>query len=72
MSYDFSDAADFLENEVCKTPEQFYKEVCIALNDLGRMERAKSKETRDECLWNIYHTMLTCADFFERITVEED
>lgn len=72
MSYDFSDAADFLENEVCKTPEQFYKEVCIALNDLGRMERAKSSETRDECFWNIYHTLLTCADFFEKVTVGDD
>lgn len=71
MNYDFSDSSDFLENEVCTTPEQFYKEVCIALNDLGRMERAKSCETREECYWNIYHTLLTCADFFGRISVGE-
>ena len=62
MRYDFRDAADFLNYEV---------PLCELRDDLTaalRMMTHKrlSKEKKDE----VWHILLTCADFIERITTK--
>lgn len=55
MTYDFTDASDFLCYEVQTTPEELYEEICRAMRKLS--PRGVT-----------YHTLLTLADFFERVT----
>ena len=63
MSYDLTAAADFLQYEAGIPPRELYDEVC--------MERAKSRETRDECFWNVFHTLHLFADLAEHLIPEE-
>ena len=71
MSYDLTAAADFLQYEAGIPPRELYNEVCGAIRDLSRMERAKSRETRYECFWNVFHTLHLFADLAEHLIPEE-
>lgn len=60
--YDFKEAAAFLNHSVPLS--DLYDEVCEALRLLSC--KRLTKEKRDE----IWHTLLTCADFIETIEVK--
>lgn len=55
MSYDFTAASDFLTDEAGITPEELYGEI------------VENKRNR-KAAHSIWDTLLTCADFIERIT----
>lgn len=63
MSYDFTAAADFLE-EIESTPEQLYEEIVSAMSTVSALENKRNRKAA--C--SIWDTLLTCADFIERIT----
>lgn len=52
--YDFENAIDFLENEAGLTPQDLRYEIEDAMSDL-------------EPKTSLWHTLLTAADFLERI-----
>ena len=60
--YNFKDAADFL-NE-CVPLSDLYEDVCEAMHNISAQRL--SKERKDE----IWHTLLTVADFLETIEVK--
>ena len=63
MSYDFTEASDFL-NEIETSPEELYAEIVGAMATVSALE---TKRNRKAAL-SIWDTLLTCADFIERIT----
>lgn len=66
-SYDFTEANDFLRDEVQSSPEQLYDEIVAAMHDVASIENRRN-HNRVNSVWN---TLLTCADFFERINRKE-
>lgn len=66
MSYDFTGASDFL-NEIETSPEELYAEIVDAMATVSALE---TKRNRKAAL-SIWDTLLTCADFIERITPKE-
>lgn len=66
MSYDFTEASDFL-NEIETSPEELYAEIVDAMATVSALE---TKRNRKAAL-SIWDTLLTCADFIERITPKE-
>ena len=60
--YDITDAADFLENELCATPEQLRDEIVEAMHLVTLIENKRNTRYVDA----VWHTLLTCADFMER------
>lgn len=62
--YDFREAAHFF-NE-CVPLLDLYEDVCEAMHLLSTPNRYLTKERKDE----IWHTLLTCADFLDTITVK--
>lgn len=68
MSYDFTAASDFLQNEIEATPEQLLEEIRGAMCMVQDIEydHGESEASQD-----IFSVLLTCADFIERITPKE-
>lgn len=64
MSYDFTAASDFLQHEAELTPEQLLEEVRGAMCKVQDIEYDNGES---EVSQDIYCTLLTCADFIERI-----
>ena len=63
MSYDFTEASDFL-NEIETSPEELYAEIVDAMATVSTLETKRNRKAAHS-IWN---TLLTCADFIERIT----
>lgn len=68
MSYDFTAASDFLQNEIEATPEQLYEEIVSAMATVAKLENKRNRKAAHS-IWN---TLLTCADFIERITPKKE
>lgn len=66
MSYDFTGASDFL-NEIETSPEELYAEIVDAMATVSALETKRNRKLAD----SVWHTLLTCADFIERITPKE-
>lgn len=64
MSYDFTAASDFLQNEIEATPEELYEEIVDAMATVSALENKRNRKAAH----SIWDTLLTCADFIERIT----
>lgn len=64
MSYDFSAASDFLQYEANTTPEELYEEIADAMATVSALENKRNRKAAH----SIWDTLLTCADFIERIT----
>lgn len=64
MSYDFTAAVVFLENEVATTPEQLREEIWAAWCDISDIENKRNSKI----VAAVKETLLTCADFIECIT----
>ena len=58
-SYDFAAASDITE---------LSKKIARAINDIVSFECRKSVPIKEEAQWRIYHALVDCADFIERIT----
>lgn len=67
MSYDFTEASDFLQNEACITPEELYEEIVGAMATVSRLENKRNRKAAH----SIWDTLLTCADFIKCITPKE-
>lgn len=67
-AYDFTAASDFLQYEAGVTPEDLYCEIVEAMAVVSKLE---SKRNRKAAL-SVWGTLLTCADFIERITPKEE
>lgn len=67
MSYDFTAASDFLRNEAQTTPEELYEEIVGAMATVSALENKRNRRAAH----SIWDTLLTCADFIERITPKE-
>lgn len=67
MSYDFTAASDFLRNEAQTTPEELYEEIVGAMATVSALENKRNRKAAH----SIWDTLLTCADFIERITPKE-
>lgn len=67
MSYDFTEASDFL-NEIEATPEELYGEIVDAMATVSALENKRNRKAAH----SIWDTLLTCADFIERITPKEE
>lgn len=65
--YDFTEASDFLELEAGITPDELYAEIQDAMSEIGSI-RTKRNWKKVSTIW---HTLLVCADFLERITDKE-
>lgn len=63
MSYDFTEASDFL-NEIETSPEELYAEIVDAMATVSALETKRNRKAAN----SIWDTLLTCADFIERIT----
>ncbi len=68
MSYDFTAASDFLQNEIEATPEQLLEEIRGAI---GRVQDIEYDHGESEASQDIFSVLLTCADFVEHITPKE-
>lgn len=64
MSYDFTAASDFLTDEAGITPQELYEEIVGAMATVSKLENKRNRKAA--C--SIWDTLLTCADFIERIT----
>lgn len=64
MSYDVSAASDFLRYEAGITPEELYEEIVGAMATVSKLENKRNRKAAH----SIWDTLLTCADFIERIT----
>lgn len=67
-TYDFTAASDFLRYEADTTPEQLSKEVWAAWRNVSDIETRRNRKVAEA----IRDTLLTCADFLERITPKEE
>lgn len=63
MSYDFTAASNFLD-EIEATPEELYCEIVEAMAAVSALENKRNRKAAH----SIWDTLLTCADFIERIT----
>lgn len=63
MSYDFTEASDFLD-EIEATPEELYCEIVEAMATVSALKNKRNHMAAH----SIWDTLLTCADFIERIT----
>lgn len=68
MSYDFTAASDFLTDEAAITPEDLYEEVIEAMATVSALENKRNRKAAH----SIWDTLLTCADFIDRITPKEE
>lgn len=59
MSYDFTAASDITE---------LSQKLSRAINDIVSFQCRKSVSLKEEAQWRIYHSLVDCADFIERIT----
>ncbi len=64
--YDLTDAADFLI-EADITPEDLYIEILQAMENVDKLRNKRNSE-KVSAIW---HTLLTCADFFETLIAEK-
>lgn len=62
MSYDFTAASDITE---------LSQKLSRAINDIVSFQCRKSVSLKEEAQWRIYHTLVDCADFIERITTKK-
>ena len=62
-AYNFSEASAFLAEEAGITPEELYDEIVGAMSMVSTLE-TKRNRTAAHSIWD---TLLTCADFVERI-----
>lgn len=62
-AYDFSDASYFLSEEAGLTPEQLYDDVVNAMNEVSLWGNCDTHASAR----SVWSTLLTCADFLERI-----
>lgn len=62
MSYDFTEASNFL-NEIETSPEELYAEIVDAMATVSALETKRNRKAA-HFIWD---TLLTCADFIERI-----
>lgn len=67
MSYDFTAASEFLTDEAGITPEELYEEIVAAMSTVAALETKRNRKAAH----SIWDTLLTCADFVERITPKE-
>lgn len=67
MTYSFKEADDFLRHEAQITPEELYDEITTAMSNLAAIENKRNYKVAS----SIWETLLTCADFFERINRKE-
>lgn len=63
MSYDFTAASNFLD-EIEATPEELYCEIVDAMATVSALENTRNRKAAH----SVWDTLLTCADFIERIT----
>lgn len=63
-TYDFTAASNFLTDEAGITPEELYEEIVGAMATVSALENKRNRKAA--C--SIWDTLLTCADFIERIT----
>lgn len=68
MSYDFSEASAFLAEEAGITPDELYCEIVEAMATVAALENKRNRKAAH----SIWDTLLTCADFVERITPKEE
>lgn len=68
MSYDFTEAEDFLRHEAETTPEELLEELRGAMASVGALETKRNRKAA-RAIWG---TLLTCSDFMERITPKEE
>lgn len=68
MSYDFTGASKFLSDEACITPEELYEEIVGAMATVSALENKRNRKA----VHSIWGTLLTCADFIERIIDKRD
>lgn len=61
MSYDFTAASDITE---------LSQKLARAINDIVSFQCRKSVSLKEEAQWRIYHALVDCADFIERITTK--
>lgn len=59
MSYDFTAASDITE---------LSQKIARAISDIVSFECRKGVPIKEEAQWRIYHALVDCADFIERIT----
>lgn len=62
-TYDFTAASDFLD-EIEATPEELHCEIVEAMATVSALENKRNRKAAH----SIWDTLLTCADFIERIT----
>lgn len=67
MSYDFTAASEFLQHEANATPEQLSEEIWAAWCNISDIETRRNRKVVEA----IKDTLLTCADFIERIRPKE-
>lgn len=67
MSYDFTAASEFLTDEAGITPEGLYEEIVGAMASVSALENKRNRKAAR----SIWDTLLTCADFIERITPKQ-
>ena len=66
-TYDFTAASEFLTDEAGITPEELYEEIVGAMAIVSALENKRNRKAA----YSIWDTLLTCADFIERITPKE-
>lgn len=62
-AYNFSEASAFLAEEAGITPEELYDEIVGAMSMVSTLENKRNRKAAH----SIWDTLLTCADFVERI-----
>ena len=62
MTYDFTAASDITE---------LSQKLTRAINDIVSFQCRKSVSLKEEAQWRIYHALVDCADFIERITTKD-
>lgn len=67
MSYDFTAASEFLTDEAGITPEELYCDIVDAMATVSKLENKRNRKVAH----SIWDTLLTRADFIERITPKE-
>lgn len=67
MTYDFTEADNFLRYEAQTTPEQMNEDIWAAWCNISDLETKRNRKVVEA----IKDTLLTCADFFERIAGKE-
>ena len=68
MSYDFTAASEFLQNEIGATPEQLREEIWAAWCNITDIENKRNRKVVEA----IKGTLLTCADLVQTIFKPEE